>query len=62
MWHKKACHIHDICYSTCGKTQKECDSEFSKMLKEDCKAVIATLNVRFQAASLFLMVACTLPW
>lgn len=44
-WHKSACHVHDTCYSTCGKTQRECDEEFGKHLAADCEAVIANLNI-----------------
>ena len=31
-----ACNTHDICYSTCGKTQAECDTEFQNNALKSC--------------------------
>jgi len=31
------CHLHDACYMTCGTSQKFCDSEFHKCMKNECK-------------------------
>ena len=31
-----ACDKHDICYSTCGKTQEQCDVQFKKDIYDEC--------------------------
>ena len=33
-----ACNKHDICYSTCGKTQKQCDVQFKKDIYDICRS------------------------
>ncbi len=36
---ERACNKHDDCYSTCGKTQAECDEKFMTDLFNECAAV-----------------------
>ena len=37
LWHTPCCDEHDKCYSTCGKSRNDCDSEFKKCMFRQCK-------------------------
>ena len=36
---KKACNLHDICYSTCGKKKDKCDEIFKKAMYAECDKI-----------------------
>lgn len=33
---ENCCHVHDVCYSVCGMTQRECDRDFEQCLTNTC--------------------------
>ena len=49
------CHVHDVCYDTCGTDKVECDNEFKKCMYDQCEIDASSRDACRSTANMFHM-------